>query len=380
MNWLSLYKFQWIPRGILVVVWTLSPGLVFAQDSLTQKATAESDPVNSGLQSGRYQSKSGPTTLIETVITPASKKRRAKKAPASVGDSNRLELNTAEIIPEELPDAQEKNMTPAPGLGDQWSDLWHGGSGNTGALYRARLHPDDNRLNHLELEAASGVINDSSAGNETYRTYSSTSPYAQFGGHFWVTPLVGLSASYQSTLGESINNATNGSTGVAVKSEWMKLSFDFRNFYGLSRKSTSLQWGFILSEYKFTVPASESSRVGLRTDSVGTYLKARFPSTPHYSWLLQGELYPYENSSEIQTSLALSSGTFGSAYRVGLAGGGEFKFSRESQIIWTLGVDMDSTTYSGTSSLADPASGRTPSGVSILNTWTYLHLGYLWGQ
>lgn len=84
--------------------------------------------------------------------------------------------------------------------------------------------------------------------------------------------------------------------------------------------------------------------------------------------------------AEQQTSLGLTSGASNTSSRIGISGGGEFKFNRSSQVIWTLGVKMETNQFSGAASIADPATGTTPTGVGITNTWTYLNLGYRWGQ
>lgn len=357
-------------------------------DSWAAKTSAEKDPVNSGLQSGRYQSRStnaneAPAEAQSSVITiDRPKKKRTSKQPASISESSTriVAVPAVDTNSDDATEVAEKILPPPPDLGQQWSDLLHGGAQQLGPAYRARLHPDDNRQNRLELEVASGLVNDSATGNETYRVYSSTSPFASLKGQFWLTPLIGFSAGYQSTLGESINTATSGSSGVLVKSEWERLSIDFRKYFGLSRRANSLQWGFLLSEYKFTVPSTESTRIGLRSDALGMYLQARFPTSPHYAWIMGAELFPYDNGSEQQTALNLSSGTSGSSYKVGVHVGGEIKFDRQSQILWTIGSDLEKTNYTGSASIADPANGQTPNGVSVLNTWTYLHLGYAWGQ
>ena len=216
--------------GAVVLLLSLLTQPIFADaSSITwgTKTTAEEDPLNSGLQSGRYQNKNlgsmGDPKLtkieaekkMESQVHLVVPRKKIKKAPASLPESTtKSEFSAPQIISQDLPEEPselaEKNQAPPPSLSEQWADLWHGGRAHTNDLYRARLHPDDNRNNHLELEAASGIINDSSSGNETYRVYSSTSPYAHFGAHFWLTPLIGFSATYQSTLGESINTATSG--------------------------------------------------------------------------------------------------------------------------------------------------------------------------
>ena len=314
--------------------------------------------MSSGLQSGRYETRKSKTTPTEPTPLQPLKKKKSPRKPATLP-----------------PDSMALEVTPS-----AQADLRESEKIDESTAHLISLHPDDNRNNRLEIEFGSGIINDSSSGNETYRVYSSTAPFAEFQSHFWLSPQLGFSAGYRSTLSESFSNAVSGSASVQVKSEWESLSFDSRIFYGSTRRANSLQWGVTLTEYKLTVPSSENSRVGLRSDQIGAYLKARLPISPHYAWLVGGHLNPIENNTELQTNLNLSSGTSPVGYQVGLFIGGEVKFNRQSRVQWKLGANADKTNYSGMSNLPDPANGQTPSGVSILNTWTYLNLGYIWGE
>ena len=334
------------------------------------------DPATAGLQSGRYQTK--PADPQDKPVYTASKKPKNKskgKKPAS--EAPPVIATVAPTTPSAEPDVSEK---PTPGLGDQVRDIFKGGAEHTGQVYREQIHPDDIRNNKVELEADSGMIYNSSTANLAYRNYYSFSPFMKAQARLWLTPLVGISGSYLSTFSETLPS-TNASAGsVNAKSEWSELSFDFRKFYGLSRRANSLNYGLFYNEYKLTIPATEATRAGLTSQGVGLYLNVRIPTAPSYAWTFGGDLAPSINHVENQTALNLQSGPSNTASRMGFFLGGEMKLSRENQLIWSLGVKIEKDQFSGTSNLSDPYTGLTPTGVTVTNTWTYFNLGYRWGQ
>jgi hypothetical protein len=337
------------------------------------------EPSQAGLQSGRYQIKKDDT---ETVIFPKKQKKpfkaavkKYRKHPAS----ENLALPVKKVEPQKPAEVEEPEIKE-PTLTEQVSDILTGGHNQTANIYREQVHPDDVRVNKIEVDVSSGFIYDSSIANLSYRNYFSMAPDLSVGGRVWITPLVGLSGRYTSTFGEDVA-ATNSSTNrVAVKSEWTEIAIDFRKFYGMSRRANSLQYGFIYSEYKFGLSTSETTRVQLKSSGVSLYLSSRIPVAPSYAWVIGGDVAPIISHNELATGLNLQSGTSVASSRVGAFVGGEIKFSRQNQVTWTLGLKMERNQFSGNSNQADPYTGSTPNGVSVTNTWSYFQLGYRWGQ
>lgn len=340
------------------------------------------NPSETGLQSGRYQIRQDQS---EQLIYPkvnskksiSNKNAKWNKHPASEGDP----------VPTDLPNKKTEPAEPAdmpepvePSIKDQVSDLISGGRKKVAEVYREQIHPDDIRMNKIEVDIGSGLFYNYSKANFAYRTYYSFAPNLAVGARVWLTPLLGISGKYQTTYGEDVAATTNTNNRVAIKSEWVEASIDLRKFYGFSRRSNSLQYGLIYSEYKFNPPANDGTRIALKTTGVGLYLNARFPVAPSYSWTLGGELFPILSHAEVPTTIILQSGAAVSSSRVGVNFGGEFKMSRQNQMIWNLGLKIERNQYSGSANMTDPETGMTPSGVSVTNTWTTLQLGYRWGQ
>jgi len=342
-----------------------------ATESLLHAGVSSEDSSVSGLQSGRYQAKPS-TPDDEPVYKPKPKKKMNSKRPASVEPAVLAEV--PEAAPQELP------PKAVPGVGEQVVDILKGGTDRTGEVYREQIHPDDIRNNRVELDVGTGMIYNNSTANLAYRNYYSFAPSMNAGAHLWLTPLAGISAHYLSTYSETVPSTSALATSVNVKSEWAQLSFDFRKFFGMSRRANSLNYGLMYSQYKLNVSASEPTRPGLLTSGLGLYLNLRIPTAPSYAWTFGGDISPSLSHSETSTALNLQSGSSVQASRLGFALGGEFKLSRENQLIWSLGVKVEKDQFSGTSNLSDPSTGLTPTGVNVTNTWTYFNLGYRWGQ
>ena len=155
---------------------------------------------------------------------------------------------------------------------------------------------------------------------------------------------------------------------------------DFRKYFGLSRKSNSIEAGIHLSDYKFTVPGDTVNRVGLHSSGLGLHLRTRIPTAPSYAWLLGGEFIPHLSHTETATNLNLQSGTNPQSSKIALNLGGELALSRQNQIVWNLSLGMEKDQFGGASSLPDPETGVAPQGVSVTNSFTVFSFGYRWGQ
>lgn len=370
---------------IFAFVFLFFSSLAFADiytDTIQTSQGSGANPSETGLQSGRYQIRQDKK---EEIIYP---KESFKKSNSKTNHKlNKRPASEGEILPTTLPSkgeesssVNEKQEPIEPTIKEQVSDLISGGRKKVAEVYREQIHPDDIRMNKIEVDIGSGLFYDNSKANYAYRTYYSFAPNLSLGAKVWLTPLLGISGRYQTTYGEDVSATTNTNNRVAVKSEWIEAAIDLRKFYGFSRRSNSLQYGLIYSEYKFNPPASDGTRVALKSSGVGIYVSTRIPVAPSYSWTFGGELFPILSHSEIPTTLSLQSGSSVSSSRVGLNFGGEIKMSRQNQIIWNLGVKIERNQYSGSANMTDPETGTTPTGVSITNTWTSLQLGYRWGQ
>lgn len=246
--------------------------------------------------------------------------------------------------------------------------------------YKEQIHPDDVRLNQIEIAIKSGALSNTANSNYSFRNYSTFSPHMGIGGKLWLTPFLGLYGQYITSLGADISSDAGTGNHVSVQHEITEIGFDLRKFYGMSRKANSLQYGLFFSDYKMSVPGDDAHRVHLRSSGLGIKLSARVPVAPTYSWIFGGKLIPRVQHHERATGISLSSGSPGESTRVDLSLGGEFKMSRQSQIIWDLTISHEKNQFSGEASHTDPETGQKPKGVSVNNTLTIFSLGYRWGQ
>lgn len=360
----------------------LSAILTFAQlayadlytDTLPIGYKSKTLPADAGLQSGRYQLKQGKS---EQIIYPSKKKSKSpEKSPASEAPPIPYVAPIVETYTQSL----EPSPQQEPTLKEQVVDIISGGRKKVAEIYREQIHLDDVRMNKIEVDLGTGFSYNSAKANYAYRSYYSFAPLLSLGAKVWLTPLLGISGKYQSTYGEDVAATNNSFNRVPVKSEWIEFSIDIRKFYGYSRRANNLQYGLLYSELKMNPPADDATRARIKSAGFGVYVDSRFPVAPSYAWTLGGELYPILTHSENATGINLQSGSSVSSSRIGVKVGGEFKLSRQNQMIWHLGIKVERNQFAGSANLTDPESGTIPSGVSVTNTWTFLQLGYRWGQ
>lgn len=246
--------------------------------------------------------------------------------------------------------------------------------------YKERIHPDDNRLNQIEINLMPGVMSVNSKSNLDYRDYKTTAPAWLLGGEFWLTPFMGVYGSYTSTIGGDVIGDPSTNSHVSAQHEWTEIGFDLRKYFGMSRKANSVTFGVDYTSYKFTVPSDSTYREDLSSNAIGFHVQARMPVAPNYAWTFGARVAPRVNISEKNTALDLSSGSSPQAIRLGANVGGEFKLSREHQLIWQLSISYEKAKYGDQSSLPDPNTGSVVNGVSVDSTTTFLQFGYRWGQ
>jgi hypothetical protein len=351
-----------------------------AQVDLNSELLMNSSGVSSGsgLESGRYKLKksAGQNGPQEAPVVLKKRKPATKRSPMSealFGGVTKVSSDQTEVKTEDQP-------VEAPAITDQVKSLVLGQAPEAVEAYKEQIHHDDVRLNLLEVTIATGVVSNSSKSNFSYRDYSTFSPQMLLGAEFWATPFVGIYGNYRSTMAADVSGGTVAGSRISAKHEWTELGFDVRKFFGLSRRSNSVQFGIHISEYKFSVPGDELKRVNLRGNGVGLHAKARIPIAPSYAWTFGGKLIPRVQQSETATGIDLSSGDKSESSRVDLGLGGEFKFSRQNQLTWEISGSYQKSVYGGAANRVDPLTGITPQGVSVENTFTFLTLGYRWGQ
>lgn len=275
----------------------------------------------------------------------------------------------------EIPESKE-----VPSVVDQVVDLVTGTDPQDVKAYIEQVHPDDLRMNKVELEVGSGVLTNHSDSNYSFRDYKSSSPNLYLGAQVWLTPFLGPYGQVSSSLGADVKGDASTNSRISVKHENTEVGIDLRSFFGISRKAPSVEYGIHFLDYKMAVPGDSTDRVKLHSSGIGFHLSARLPSTPHYSWIFGGKLVPRLNHSEKDTGISLRSGTGVESSRVEVNVGGEIKMSRKNQIIWGVSGAYEKQQFTGAASDADPATSQIPVGVSVNNSFILFSFGYRWGQ
>ncbi|KHD88548.1 MAG: hypothetical protein OM95_08540 [Bdellovibrio sp. ArHS] len=246
-------------------------------------------------------------------------------------------------------------------------------------FYREQIHPDDIRNNKVELDVTPVVVYNDSQSNYSFRDYQSFFNALKLKTNVWFTPRIGVSGQIMFSLAADVDSIVDSSR-IPAKYEYLDLGFNFRKFFGVSRKSSSVEFSVLFNESKMNVPSDNTSRARLKTSGLGVGLKARIPTSLNYSWVVGGTFFPRLQHSESTTGVNLSSGSSEESIRIGLDAGGEWKFSREGQMIWNLGVSAERNVFDGAAGVPDPGTGATPSNVSVTNSLYMFSLGYRWGH
>lgn len=333
------------------------------------------DNSKDGIDSGRYQVRPEEAPLPST--KPAKLKKRGKSRQISSESSAIMELPAKPTEASRTTEAPPN--TPPPSYVDQVKGLVLGNNQPI-AIYRDQIHPDDVRLNRIEINVQPGLVYYNSQSSYSYRNYLSYSPFLSLGAEIWWTPFIGLYGQYGTSFGaDIIDNGTAGSR-APVTHEIIEGGVDFRKFFGFSRRSNSITFGLNYFEYKLGLPSDNSFRSRTKSNGVGIHFQARFPVAPSYSWIVGAKMEPRIAHSEYGTTLGLQSGSSPESSRFTLSVGGEFKLSREHQLVWNLSTALEKNQFTGQANLVDPETGAAPQGVSVAQTLSLFTLGYRWGH
>lgn len=297
-----------------------------------------------------------------------SEKVNIEKAP---------ELEPAKASVAEKTDMTEK-VTQEPSISEQAESLFANKTDKVYEYYRQEVHPEDVRNNKVEIDFAPLLIYNDSSSNYSFRKYQSFFEALKLKASVWLTPLIGVSGQYMFSFGADVDDANHSK--ISTKYEYVDLGLNFRKFFGISRKANSLEFSVLYSDNSFRVSNESTMHSRLKSNGLGVGLKARLPSSGSYSWVLGGSFFPRLQHSESATAVNARSGSTDENTRLEFDLGGEWLFSRYSQMVWNLGVSSERNLFSGTASLPDSSTGSTPSNVSVTNTLYMLNLGYRWGH
>lgn len=297
------------------------------------------------------------------------------KLPAKVE-----KLNEPVVVPPVAAKTEAAAEAVEPGISEQAQSLFSNQSEKIYEFYREQIHPDDVRNNKVELEFSPVAIYNDSSSNYSFRNYNSYFNAVKLKANLWFTPLIGVSGKFMFSMGADFDANDGSNSREAAKYELMDLGINFRKFFGTSRNSNSLEFSVLYTDDKVKMSSDATGRVNIKSSGIGLGLKARLPASASYAWTVGGSFFPRLQHRESEAGAAISSGASEENTRMNFDFGGEWVFSRESQLIWSLGVTTERNLFDGAALAPDPSTGSTPSNVSVTNSMYLFSLGYRWGH
>lgn len=274
--------------------------------------------------------------------------------------------------------SEEKAQEPS--LQQQAESLFSNKTEDIYEFYREQVHPEDSRNNRVELEVNPLIAYMDSQSNYSFRDYTSLFNGFKIKSNIWFTPRIGVTGQILSSLAADVDSVNADRSRIPVKFEFFDLGLNFRTFFGVSRKASSVEFSLLYNDDKMTVPNTNTSRARLKTSGLGVAVKNRIPSSANYAWVVGGSFFPSLQHIESETGAAVTSGTSQESARLGVEFGGEWKFSKENQILWNLNSSVERNIFDGAAQSPDPSTGLTPSNVSVTNALYMFSLGYRWGH
>jgi hypothetical protein len=337
-------------------------------------------PEKEKLDSSRYTIRPGEPRAIEPVPRPPEPVRPPQKSTAKTTE---VTPNLPASVAPENQAAEAKAVEgpkPEAPVVEQVKTLVLGGSPEQIDTYVGKLHPDDARNNLMEIWIAPGFSYTDASANYWFRGYSVAAPSVQVGGQIWITPFFGIGTNFINTLGGSIYETIATHNRISLDQQWFDAGFRWRKFLGTSRKATVVGFGLDYSEYKTKVPSDAIQRVSTQTVGAKISLDATVPRGLTFAWQFGAFVTPRANHKEVKTALDMHSGNANETTVVGLFVGGQHTFERRSQLFWRIQHSVERNLFDGAASLADPATGATPEGVSVTTSTTMFNFGYRWGN
>ena len=255
-----------------------------------------------------------------------------------------------------------------------------GGSKESISEYKSYLHPQDTHKNILEIEIVPGYFYNDSSSKYWYRNYNTNGMSLLTGVNVWFTPFFGVTTTYETSLEASVRAVPDGSNYIKADHKWFNAGLKFRSFFGLSRKSNSIDFGVGFYEKQFNVPSDSAYRFPTRTSGLKLSLELNIPKSHTYSSLLGIEFDPSLRHEENKSAIDVKSGYNTKSSALGVWYGGKFTFDRKNQFFWKFGHEVERNIFEGQADTADPLTSSQPEGVSVTNGTTKLQLGFTWGR
>jgi hypothetical protein len=328
--------------------------------------------------------------LLGNSVTPTNKansrKKLVEKRKVASEPSGPSAPSVSQPSVQQAPASLLSSATPAPAraaepsLTSQAQSLFNADADLIQNFYQERFDPADPRQNRVEISFAPTFITNESTANYSYRNYRSVFSAAVVGANVWLTPAIGIGGNFLFSLGaDASGDATTGGRSP-VRHEMFDVAVKFRQFFGFTPTSKSVEFDVIYSDYKFNVDSDDVYRSRLKTTGLGLKSTLRVPTSNDFAWTVGGSFFPRLQHSETAAGSELSSGVNSENVRIGLQLGSEVRLSKESQLFWEASASSERNLFSGTAAAVDPNTGVAPKNVSITNSFYLLSFGYRWGN
>jgi len=333
-----------------------------------------------------------PSPLMMNQKTPPAQKAAKKKrvpnneAPATKVEATATVQQTTTVTEKaEIPQGRPLpvKMTPAadePTITQQAQSIFAATPEKVLDFYQSQFDDSDPRRNKIEITFAPSYISNESSSNYSYRDYRSVFTGMNLGANVWLTPAVGLGGNFLFSLGADTSGDAVTNTRSPARYEFLDIALKFRQFFGFSQTSKSVQFDMLYSDYKMNVNADDIHRAKLKTAGLGLKMSLRVPSSAEVAWIVGGSFYPRLQHTEAKAGADVGSGNNTENVRMGLHLGSEVKLSRESQIFFEASATSEKNLFDGAAKTVDPATGTTPNNVSVTNTFYMFTMGYRWGN
>jgi hypothetical protein len=272
-------------------------------------------------------------------------------------------------------------LTPIGGAQVNKASAKVGGEASGSLSWFSRWLPGDGRTSLLELSVAPGFLYDGSSSNYSFRNYTSTAETIGVEGKFWISSTLAIDASYKTSVSGDMSDTLNGvGRQISVTHDWLTLGLRNKTTFGTSRYPPSLVFGLDYYCYSLNVPSDSQSRENITSIGALLSVETELPSSSYHAWTLGFYVAPKLQHSESGGSAGFSSGGSTDANMIGFALGSRMRFDHTHSVYWKLSHMIEKDVFSGSASLRDPASGTTPVGVGVTNSFTGLQVGFTWSD
>jgi hypothetical protein len=337
-----------------------------------------------GVAHGRYQIKK-----VAPALVPESQRKNKLRTPASE-EENKAQVQEA---PAEKPvpsparleyyqtgEPKEEPNIPSPTLKEEAQSLVGTDTEKVLSFYKEQIHPDDIRNNRIEIQASPSLVYNGSQANYSFRSYSSFFSAMDIASNVWMTPSIGLTGRVLFSFGATVGGDSSTSSTTLARYEDLDFGIKFRRYFGISRMANSIEFDLLYSDHQMQTPSDNIYRPTIDSAGLGLKMISRIPTSANFAWIFTGSFFPRLQHKEDKTGIDIRSGSPGENTRVGVSAGSEVKFSRESQIIYDLGITTERNTFDGTASPLDPDTNKNPTNVSVTNTFVMFSFGYRWAR